>query len=346
MPFAGRSSWKKEFQGSKKGRQKGRRARRQSPLCVSLMGNLGAVRKKVAQAGASGSDSLKLVVSRCVADLKLKSTTAAAKERSAKMLGLIASQNEMDAAMVVEEGAIRALVAVLGGNSLDGLQMNVAEALAMLASSGRDKDAHGSAIVKAGAIPLLGAMLRGSPKVAVQAASALSAISEMLDHQEAIVRVGAIPLLVHLIRGGTADAQSYAGNALANLCGNNAEAQNSCAAAGGIPLLIAMLQSGKCQTAAARALAKLSTRSEAIRDEITSGGGVPPLLALLNSVSVQAQVQAAAALSQLSQGRQEVQACMYSRLDPACTYTYIHRAGRRSRPVCTRASTPHAHVHT
>jgi len=65
------------------------------------------------------------------------------------------------------------------------------------------------------------------------------------EHQREIVSVGGIPPLVALIKGGSASAQSFAAQALANAAACSRATQNLIAAAGAVPLLMSLLSVGK-----------------------------------------------------------------------------------------------------
>ena len=64
------------------------------------------------------------------------------------------------------------------------------------------------------------------------------------EHQREIVSVGGIPPLVALIKGGSASAQSFAAQALANAAACSRATQNLIAAAGAVPLLMSLLSVG------------------------------------------------------------------------------------------------------
>ena len=92
-------------------------------------------------------------------------------------------------------------------------------------------------------------------------------------------------------------------------------------AAGAIPLLLRLLESGKAQISAANALGKLMSpgpepsnsppeitpANVETQEAIASGGAIAPLLSLLNGMNTQGKVHAAAALSNIARGNASTQ---------------------------------------
>ena len=66
--------------------------------------------------------------------------------------------------------------------------------------------------------------------------------------------------------------------------------------------LLSLLGSGKAQEHAARAIAKVAHRNGTVQAEVCKSGGIATLLAMLSDRNVEAQIQAAAALSEIAQG--------------------------------------------
>ena len=92
-----------------------------------------------------------------------------------------------------------------------------------------------------------------------QAASALAALDADVAHQAEIIHAGGIPPLVALLKTGSAAAQAFAAQALANAAAYDSdEGQNAIVRAGAIPMLLILLSVGKAQTPAAHALAALA----------------------------------------------------------------------------------------
>lgn len=95
-------------------------------------------------------------------------------------------------------------------------------------------------------------MWRGCPLwIRVQAASALAAFDLDVAHQEQIIKAGVISPLVALLKSGSGAAQAFAAQATANAAAFSREAQNAIAKTGSIPLLLALLGTGKAQKPAA-----------------------------------------------------------------------------------------------
>jgi hypothetical protein len=126
---------------------------------------------------------------------------------------------------------------------------------------------------QAGAIAPLCVLLRsGSATTMLQAAAALSALSEQPEYQSAIVKGGAIAPLVRLLRvGQVADAQAAASIAIANVCATSAAAQEASAAEleaarSEIRRLISLLEAGSDEASALReALARSAEETAAVR---------------------------------------------------------------------------------
>ena len=119
------------------------------------------------------------------------------------------SNNIANRDAIKEAGAIPPLAAMLSGGPESQVAEYAADVLRNLAKSGetrrtnRDSEAARAAIVEAGALPLLVALLGGGPEseAAKSAASALLELT-LVDEGNAIVEAGAISPLVALLRGG------------------------------------------------------------------------------------------------------------------------------------------------
>lgn len=145
---------------------------------------------------------------------------------------------------------------------------------------------------------------------ACQAASALAAIDADVAHQSGIIKAGAITPLVQMLKSGSAAAQAFAAQAIANAAAFSHEAQKLIAKAGSIPLLLTLLGGGKTQKPAASALAKLAHDNQEIQTEINDAGGIAPLLSLLNGLDLDAQVSAAAALCEMARDNLHTQSAI------------------------------------
>ena len=140
----------------------------------------------------------------------------------------------------VQVDEMRPLVARLGSSSSARSQELAAIELHDLVRESNGADSHEAAIVRAGAIEPLVALLRGGGERAQRAAAgALSYLAT--DHQAAIAQAGAIEPLVALVRGGSAEAQGAAASALGNLAGDNADNRVAIARAGAIAPLVALV---------------------------------------------------------------------------------------------------------
>lgn len=195
----------------------------------------------------------------------LSTGTLDEKEKAAKaldrMLQMHEQQRATNAATVVKAGAILPCVVLLKDGTAAG-QMHAAGILACAAETPSGifgnptavaaAAANQVAIVKAGGIPPLVSLLRsGSANAQEMAAGAIAAVSEDATNQKALMKAGAILPLVQLLRGGSANAQVHAANSAAHLSANNPECQNALAQSGAVPMLIALLGSGKAQMPAA-----------------------------------------------------------------------------------------------
>ena len=160
--------------------------------------------------------------------------------------------------------------------------------------SEQEHAANRAAIIGAGAVPQLVALLSGGPDsvVATSAALVLSNLADNDANRAAIAGAGAIPLLVGLLYGGPeSEAAANAAWALASLAIASSECihanSDAIAGAGAIPLLVALLSGGPESEAAAYAafaLASLTMDSWGLNlncGAIADAGAIPLLVALL-----------------------------------------------------------------
>ncbi|KOO32569.1 beta-glucan synthesis-associated [Chrysochromulina tobinii] len=247
-----------------------------------------------------------------VKDLKAAQDSAT-KEKLVHLIDCLSVQADKNPSTLVAAGVIKPLVDLLD-NGNDGCQVHASSTLATIAASNSDFQMK---IVDAGAIPPLVQILKsGSNKAQVFAAYAIAELSEQRSQQDPIVRAGAVVPLVRLLRSDvTEDAHLHAADAVANLSVGNTKSQKAFFEAGAVPLLLDQLYSGKSQMSVANAIAKLlspgaepgAKANTAVQSEIMEKGGIAPLLALLNAMSVEAQVNAAEALSNLARDNPETQ---------------------------------------
>lgn len=242
----------------------------------------------------------------------LKAAPQDGKEQIAHLLDILATANEANPSAIVRAGGIKLLVDMLSSGT-DGGQLHAASTLATIAAS---KKEFILATVDAGVIgPLVGLLRKGSNKAQVYAAAAVASISQDPEHKDAMIQAGAIQPLVRLVRSDVAfDGQVYASDAIANLSHQNHKAQSAIHAAGAIPLLLKLLESGKAQISAANALGMvmspgpepndsppdLTPANAETQQAVAAGGAIPPLLSLLNGMNVLGQVHAASALSNIA----------------------------------------------
>ena len=237
----------------------------------------------------------------------LKSVPMEAKEKVAIRLAAFASKQDANgesshAAALVKAGALGPLIQMLSKGT-DGGQLAAATTLGHV---GAGSAARQTALADAGAIPALIVLLRtGSNKAQQQAAFALSSLSELPAHA-APIRTAVAPL-VRLLRQGIDDAKMHAAVCVANICAGASSVQDDVGRAGAVPLLVAMLTSGKIQSSAAFALAQLSAGHAVNKEAIAREGAIAPLLQLLSGASVAAQCHAATAIAELSEENGEVQ---------------------------------------
>lgn len=229
---------------------------------------------------------------------KLRTGSMEVKEQSAGTLACLAEQQTENADKIGQLGGVPPLVAlVLMGSPL--AQEHAAGTLSFVARSNKDWKAQ---LISQGAIMPLATILRsGGGGVQEQAAAAFASISDSTEAQKAIIKTGCIPVLVDLLRRSTT-AQVNASQALAHLAALNVEGQTGVFQAGAVRYLLMLLGSGKAQEHAAHAISRLCCRNGTIQADVCKQGGIAKLLALLSDRNIDAQIQAASALSELSQG--------------------------------------------
>ena len=127
---------------------------------------------------------------------------AGAMQQAAKTLRKLSERSDANKALIVAAGAVKGLVALLGGNSADGKE-SAARALQSLASTKAAKET----IVREGAISPLVALVRdGGRRAKESAADALYEISTVKSENAVkIVQAGGIEVLIALARYGADD---------------------------------------------------------------------------------------------------------------------------------------------
>lgn len=238
------------------------------------------------------------------------------------LLGLLASSSLEAQQAIAAAGGIPAMVQRLGSSQgrLRGAasilwRARQAAAATSLGYLGSRNSSNQAAIVQAGGIPALVALLPSScDSLASAAAQALWQLAGCLAVQQAIHAAGGTPLLVRLL-GGTrgGEAQEAAAAALANMMcaspaeepglGVAAEVAAGAAAAGAFPALVQLLGSGSAgvQQAAAEAVWNLTTcLSDDAAHAAAAARAVPGLVRLLASSSAVLQERGAGALGSLA----------------------------------------------
>ena len=209
------------------------------------------------------------------------------------------NQTEENSVLIARSGAIKPLVAlVVAGSPV--AQLHACGALGHIAH--KREEYQTEIVEAGGVVPLASALRAGDPGVQEEAAGAIASVSQLNACQKSIIKAGAILPLVAMIKMASDDAQMHACFALANIAEENYEGQSMIARTGALPLLINLLGAGKAQEAVATAIACMTHGHEINQAEVTKLGGVPKLIALLNSVNTETQAQAAAALAALASG--------------------------------------------
>ena len=203
---------------------------------------------------------------------------------------------------IATAGGLVPLVTLLRNGS-NKASMQAAAALASLSMD----PGHQRPLIKAGALPPLVRLLRDGTDDAKMVRLPRARVP--IDASRACQSAYSRPSLSYL-------AMQYAATCCANLSSGFAtqdgyeesaisghrEAQDALATAGALPLLLAMLPSGKTQTAGALALTRLCAFHPPNQEQVAQLGGIPPLLSLLNGASLSSTCHAANALAELCRG--------------------------------------------
>ncbi|KAF5202222.1 U-box domain-containing protein [Thalictrum thalictroides] len=159
-------------------------------------------------------------------------------------------------------------------------------------------------IGRSGAIgPLVGLLGNGTPRGKKDAATALFNLSLFHENKAQVVQAGAVKYLVELMdpADGLVDK---AVAVLANLAAIP-EGRSAIGVAGGIPVLVEVVELGsaRCKEHAAAALLQLCTNSYKFCSMVLQEGAVPPLVALSQSGTSRAKEKAQALLSHFRKQR-------------------------------------------
>jgi len=170
---------------------------------------------------------------------ELKQGTNGQKEKAARVLGTLAS-NEVNQITIAKAGGIAPLVTIVqSGNA-----RQKKEAAAALWNLAANNDNNKISIAKAGGIaPLVTLVQSGNDAQKEKAAGALWNLAVNNDNQISIAVAGGIAPLVTLVQSGNDAQKEKAAGALWNLAVNN-DNQISIAVAGGIAPLVTLVQSG------------------------------------------------------------------------------------------------------
>ena len=202
------------------------------------------------------------------------------RRKAAAALTSLAVGNPTYQNAIAQAGAIPPLVELLGGEYLGEVQIYAAGALAELA---RRNPKIQTSIAATGCIAKLVSLLGGTSAEAVkeEAAGALWSLSARhLANQVAIAEAGGTAPLVALLSLSSARVQEQAAGALASLALNNETNQTSIARML-VDLLRPddKVASGK----AARAISRLARANPSNQEAIAAAGGIPLLVSLLNA---------------------------------------------------------------
>lgn len=256
-------------------------------------------------------------------------------------LRVLSRHNMENRIAIAKHGAIPFLASLLYSTD-PTIQENAVTVLLNLSLSDDNK----IAIVNADAIePLIHALETGNPEAKANSAATLFSLSAIGDNKAKIGRSGAIKLLVNLLQDGSAQGKKDAATALYNLSlfqENKAriveagavkhlvelmdpaagmvdkavavlailatvqEGRNGIAQAGGIPMLVEVVELGSARAKenAAAALLQLCTNNSRFCSLVLQEGAMPPLVALSQSGTARAREKAQVLLSYFRNQRQ------------------------------------------
>lgn len=231
-------------------------------------------------------------VQRLVEDLKSESVET--QREATSELRLLAKHNMDNRIVIANCGAISLLVNLLRSEDAKA-QENAVTALLNLSINDNNK----TAIANAQAIePLIHVLQTGSPEAKENSAATLFSLSVIEDNKAAIGRSGAIAPLVELLGNGTPRGKKDAATALFNLSIFH-ENKTRIVQAGAVRHLVELMDpaAGMVDKAVA-VLANLATITEG-RHAIDQAGGIPVLVEVVELGSARGKENAAAALLQL-----------------------------------------------
>jgi hypothetical protein len=248
--------------------------------------------KAVPADSSSDSPGVDLQVRRLIEDLKNESTEL---QRSAIGELLVLSRHSMENRIAIaNHGAIPFLVSLL--YSADPRTQESAVTVLLNLSI---NDNNKIAIASANAIePLIHVLETGNPEAKANAAATLFSLSVNEDNKAKIGRSGAIKPLVNLLEGGNAQGKKDAATALFNLSIFHENKARIIDAGAVKPLVELMDPAAGMVDKAVSVLSILATVQEG-RDGIAQAGGIPVLVEVVELGSAKAKENAAAALLQL-----------------------------------------------
>eukprot|EP00898_Chlorokybus_atmophyticus_P002654 jgi/Chlat1/338/Chrsp1S03196 len=238
------------------------------------------------------------------------------KAEAAHALAIVADVDPESRRSICEAKGIPLLVALLR-SGMDDSKGWAARALANIALTDVESRSLIRVAEKEDGIPALVALLRsGTHDSKAQAARALAYVTSTDVESRRLIRVAGkedgIAALVALLQFGTADGKAQAALALGNVaCEDESRSlirkaegipPRSIREAGGIPLLVKLLQSGTGDSKAwaARALGSVALTDTKSRRSICDAGGLPLLVELLRSGTDDDKAQAARALGNVA----------------------------------------------
>lgn len=263
--------------------------------------------------------------------MQLQSASAKVRMLGSAVLSKLSGDMEQNVTEIANANGISPLVALLGEDNAD-TQHN---ASAVLADMSRVSLGHAAKVASEGGINLLVSLLSTSTNVSTKANAADTLGSVAVEHAQQVGSSGAIVPLVALIKTQSNHAQKTAARALAAIAAGGKDNQDSIKEAGGVELLVGLLNRPSIsssndrispgllwdrlravvaekavvvlegdyelvQSMAAAALSELARGNSNNQMAITACGGIQPLIQLVTDSSEDAKVAAASTLWSLA----------------------------------------------
>ncbi|EFJ29879.1 hypothetical protein SELMODRAFT_90812 [Selaginella moellendorffii] len=252
--------------------------------------------------GMEDPDGVLASVAQCIEQLRTTSTTPQDKESvSRKLYALADSREDARVAVSSHAQAIPLLVTLLRSGTV-AAKINAAATLGVLC---REEDLRVKVLLGGCIPPLLSLLRLGSADAQTAAAVAINAVTRggIRDHVGSRIfsTEGVVPSLWQQLQSSPKLDSAVYGlltGALRNLCNSTDGFWSATLQAGGVDILVDLLQTGRsdAQANACSLLACLMTAAESSRSLALNAGVVPPLLKLLapgNEVSVRAEAAGA-----------------------------------------------------